>query len=112
MPSTRKSRFRRSRRSTLDRRADREVVVVGVAVVDERAVAPSVASTSSDPSFQSIEKIRLVGGSTAVALNDVAEHLRVSRPHAADRLDAGRLRPPPRRRLTGIGEKLFWAVIA
>ena len=31
--------------------------------------SPSCASTASEPSFQSIEKIRLVGGSTAVALN-------------------------------------------
>ena len=49
--------------------------------------SPSCASTASEPSFQSIEKIRLVGGSTAVALN-VSPNARASRPDVADEVHA------------------------
>ena len=53
----------------LDGRADGQVVaVVRKAFCHERAVVAQLRSTASDPSFHLIEKIRLVGGSTAVAL--------------------------------------------
>ena len=87
-------------------------MVVREAVVDERAVVAELREHGVRAFLPVEREDPAVGGSTAVALNTSAERLRLAGPDVADGVHAGRLAPRPAATLTGIGEKLFWAVTA
>ena len=73
--------------------------------------APRSASTWSEPSFQSIAKIRLVGGSTAVASMTLPNAF-VWPARTLPTASTPGVFAAACATLTGIGVKLFWAVTA
>ena len=95
-----------------DRRADAEIVVLGVVVVDERTVRRRAsAKTSCEPSFHTSVSTFAVSRSTAVR-NSVWSKMRASAVRTLAIASMPGASAAASAALVGIGQKLFWAVIA
>ena len=97
----------------VDRRADGEVVLLRVVVVDERAVRAELApALAGPPSCHLILITRPTFGGDAGDARVVAEHARLARAHAGHHLDARNARRSACSDATPVGVKPFSDVSA